>query len=101
MQRKFIGFRLRDDVDSDIMAAVQNISSNETVSAMCRQGLREVLNLKFDEKDRDSIEMIISGRSIEDDYGVKPDYKHVVTQPITVKSKPAIFIPKKKGGGAR
>ncbi|MDR6883579.1 hypothetical protein [Bacillus sp. 3255] len=100
MERRFIAFRLREDADSDIIAAVQNITSNKTMSAMCREGLREVLNLKLDERGRDSIEMIISGRSIHEESEVKSS-QCVENQPITVKSKPAIFIPKKNGGSTQ
>lgn len=90
MQRRFIAFRLREEADSDIIAAVQNITSNRTMSAICREGLRGVLNIKLDERGRDSIEMILSGRSIEED-----NQPEISKPPITVKSKPAIFIPKR------
>ncbi|MFC5447603.1 hypothetical protein [Paenibacillus aestuarii] len=92
VQRKFIAFRLREEADSDIIAAVQNITSNNTLSAICREGLRRVLNLKLEERGPDSIEMNISGR--------REDKQSEIFQPlVTVKSKP--FIPQKNGDGVR
>jgi hypothetical protein len=104
MLRRFIAFRLREGADFDIMAAVQNIASNKIMSAMCREGLREMLNLQSDDKDRESIEMIITGRSIEEEaefVEIKQYKQSEEPRPMPIKSKPAIFIPKKNGGCER
>jgi hypothetical protein len=80
MERKYIGFRLREGHDIDLMIALEGVGTKE-LSDLCRNGLRQILRLNTEEK--------ISAPAIEQ------------PQPITIKSKPAIFVPqhKRKEGG--
>jgi hypothetical protein len=45
-----ISFRLRED-DFDLIALIQSITYKKAMSAMCREGLRSVLELQHDERD--------------------------------------------------
>lgn len=72
--RSFIGFRLRDGLDGDLVIALEGVERKE-ISNLCRDGLRKVLPVK---------------QAIA-----------VTSQPIEIKSKPAIFIPKNKRGGGQ
>lgn len=71
-----VDFRFRKEVDADLIKATAHLSKQD-ISQLCKDGLRLMLGIRTTKK------TIIAEQPI--------------SQPVTIQSKPAVFIPKRKG----
>lgn len=71
-----VDFRFRKEIDADLIRATSHLNKKE-VNQLCKDGLRLMLGIRTTKK------AVIT--------------EQLISQPVTIQSKPAVFIPKRKG----